>query len=216
MGRDETPALSFRFVTGEADATDPYLAGEANSVLVDRVRAGDTAALEMLYRQHHEAVRAFARRLLGHPDVAEDLVHDVFLNAPAAFTRYRGESTLRTFIVSVAVNKAKHYVRAATRRRRMLDRFAIEPGRASVATPDESFERRELAEELQCALDRLPLDERIVVVLCEVEERTSGEVAAIVHAPEATVRTRLFRAKRKLRSILDPSGSDLRPARRAS
>jgi RNA polymerase sigma-70 factor (ECF subfamily) len=206
MGRDAIPAVWFRVVASETDAVDPYLAGEAKSALVDRLRAGDAGAIEMLYRQHHEAVRAFARRLLGHPDVAEDLVHDVFLNAPAAFGRYRGESTFRTFLVSVAVNKAKHYVRAATRRRRMIDRFAIEPERPPSAPPDETVERRELAEELQRALDRLPLDERVVVVLCEVEERTSSEVAAIVHAPEATVRTRLFRAKRKLRAMIDREG----------
>jgi RNA polymerase sigma-70 factor (ECF subfamily) len=207
MRREATPGVCLRVVTGGTDTVDPYLRGEANSVLVDRVRAGDATALEMLYRQHHEAVRAFARRLLGHEELAEDLVHDVFLHAPTAFGRYRGECTLRTFLVAVAVNKAKHYVRAAGRRRRMLDRFAIEPERGSAAAPDESFERRELARELQCALDRLPLDERVVVVLCEVEERTSTEVATIVHAPEATVRTRLFRAKRKLRALLDRDAS---------
>lgn len=206
MGSDETSAVWFRGVASETDAVDPYAAGDATSALVDRLRRGDARALEMLYRQHHEAVRAFARRLLGHVEVAEDLVHDVFLHAPAAFRRYRGEATLRTFLISVAVNKAKHHVRAASRRRGMLERLAVQPEAPRGVAPDEAIERRQLASELQRALDRLPLDERIVVVLCEVEERTSGEVAVIVSAPEATVRTRLFRAKRRLRALLDADG----------
>ncbi|MCL2449832.1 MAG: RNA polymerase sigma factor [Polyangiaceae bacterium] len=207
MGRDLSSAVWFREVATETNVVDPFVAGEPNSALVHRLREGDGAALEMLYRQHHEAVRAFARRLLGNADIAEDLVHDVFLSAPAAFQNYRGESTLRTFLISVAVNKARHFVRSASRRSRMLERLAIEPERAPHPGPDAAVQRRQLAHELQRALDQLSLDERIIVVLCEVEERTSSEVAAIVRTPEATVRTRLFRAKRKLRALLDPGAA---------
>jgi RNA polymerase sigma-70 factor, ECF subfamily len=197
----------FDLVAHEREAIDPRAVAQTNSALVERLRRGDAAAIEMLYRQHHEAVRAFACRLVGHPEVAEDLVHEVFLGAPAAFQRYRGESTLRTFLVAVAVNKSKHHVRAASRRRRLHERLASEPVRDRSVPPDEAWERRELAEALQRALDQLPHDERVVVVLCEVEDRTSSEVAQIVDAPEATVRTRLFRAKRKLRAILDGAPS---------
>jgi len=188
-------------VTQEASALEPHLA-DAQTALVERLQRGDVAALEMVYRQHHQAVRAFARRLLGNDELAEDLVHDVFLGAPAAFGRFRGESGVRTFLVGLAVNKAKHYVRAAVRRRRTIDAFGREPPPGGEAVPDRDHERRELAGELQRALDRLPVDERIAVVLCEVEERTSREVALLVGAPEATVRTRVFRAKRKLREML--------------
>jgi RNA polymerase sigma-70 factor (ECF subfamily) len=192
----------FEAVARETEAVDPREAAQINSALVERLRQGDGAALEMLYRQHHEAVRAFACRLLGSRELAEDLLHEVFLGAPAAFRGYRGESTLRTFLISVAVNKSKHYVRAASRRRRLEEKLADEPTSRRSTPPDEEWERRELAAELQRALDQLPLDERVVVVLCEVEERTSTEVAQITSAPEATVRTRLFRAKRKLRAML--------------
>ena len=208
--RAATAEVWFDLVAHEREAIDPRSVAQTNSTLVERLRRGDAAAIEMLYRQHHEAVRAFACRLLGHPEVAEDLVHEVFLGAPAAFQRYRGESTLRTFLISVAVNKSKHHVRSAGRRRRLHERLASEPVRDRSIAPDEEWERRELAEELQRALDQLPHDERVVVVLCEVEERTSGEVAQIVDAPEATVRTRLFRAKRRLRALLGdaPAGKE--------
>jgi RNA polymerase sigma-70 factor (ECF subfamily) len=177
-------------------------AGEVTSGLVDRVADGDTQALAHFYRQHHQTVRAFARRLLGNASIAEDLVHDVFLAAPSALRGYRGESEVRTFLLSIAVNKAKHHLRAASRFRRALGRLGDEPAPSPAATPDEATERRELCDELQRALDQLPIEQRVVVILCAVEERTAREAAEIVGAPENTVRTRLFHAKRKLRELM--------------
>jgi RNA polymerase sigma-70 factor (ECF subfamily) len=177
-------------------------AGQAASALVGRVADGDAQALASLYRQHHEAVRAFARRYIGNASIAEDLVHDVFLAAPAAFRGYRGDSEVRTFLLSIAVNKARHHLRAASRYRRAVERLGGEPAPAPAATPDEISERRELCDELQRALDQLPDEQRVVVVLCAVEERTAKEASEIVGAPENTVRTRLFHAKRKLRELM--------------
>jgi RNA polymerase sigma-70 factor (ECF subfamily) len=174
----------------------------AASPLVRRVVDGDPQALAFLYRQHHEAVRAFARRLLGNEAVAEDLVQEVFLAAPAAFRGYRSESEVRTFLISIAVNKCRHRVRAAGRLRRAVERLRGEPPASPAEAPDEASERRELCDELQRALDQLPVDQRVVVILCAVEERTAREAAEIVRAPENTVRTRLFHAKRKLRELM--------------
>jgi RNA polymerase sigma-70 factor, ECF subfamily len=75
-----------------------------------------------------------------------------------------------------------------------------------VGTPEEAAHREHLARALNEALDALPLDQRVAFVLCEVEGRTSGEAAELVDAPEATVRTRLFHAKRKLRVALTERG----------
>lgn len=178
------------------------VAEDSSNNLVDRLKQGDSTALTFLYREHHEAVRAFARRLLGDPTIAEDLVHDVFLTAPDAFRLFRRDAEPRTFLISIAVNKAKHHVRAAMRARRMLDKLEKEPLPQRAEAPDETWERRELCAELQRALDALPLEQRVVIVLCAVEERTAAEVASIVGAPENTMRTRLFHAKRKLRESM--------------
>lgn len=169
--------------------------------LVLRVGRGDGAALTLVYRQHHVAVRAFAQRLVGDVEAAEDLVQDVFAALPRAIRGFRGDSALRTFLVSIAVNHAKTHVRAAARRRAALARLAREPEPTS-GDPERDALRRELADRLLLALDELPLEQRVVVVLSEVEERTSVEIAQIVGAPEGTVRTRLFHAKRKLREFL--------------
>ncbi len=180
---------------GRSDAAD----------LTQRVARGEPTAVGQIYDLHHHAVRAFARRLLGDPVGAEDLLHDVFLSLPQAIGSFRGDATLRTFLLGVTVNHARHHVRAAARRRAALGRYAeVDP--PATATPEQEARRRQLAAALQRALDELPLEQRVAFVLCEVEERTSKEVAEIVGAPEGTVRTRLHHAKRRLRESLDREG----------
>ncbi|HOU92538.1 MAG TPA: RNA polymerase sigma factor [Polyangiaceae bacterium] len=178
---------------------------DQEEALVTRLQRADPAAIGEAYDAHHGAVRAFARRLVGDPAAAEDLVHEVFVTLPQAIRRYRGESTLRTFLVSIAVNHARHHLRGAMRRRAAMDRLSLEPP-PPVGDPESVARQQELAAALTRALDALPLDQRVAFVLCEVEERTSREVAEIVGAPEATVRTRVFHARRKLRASLEQAG----------
>jgi RNA polymerase sigma-70 factor, ECF subfamily len=154
-----------------------------------------------LYREHHEHVRAFARRLLRDEASAEDLVQETFLALPTALRSYRGDSPLRSFVIGVAANHARHQVRSATRRRAAHERSANDDV-APPSTPHDRAERRELAESLTRALDQLPPDQRDALVLCEVEEHSAAEAAKIVGAKEATIRTRVFHAKKKLRAIL--------------
>jgi RNA polymerase sigma-70 factor, ECF subfamily len=180
-------------LTGELDE------GES---LVARLERGDPNAVGELYDQHHAAVRAFAKRLVGDATATEDLVHDVFVALPKAIGRYRGESSLRTFLIGIAVNHARHHVRAATRRRNALVRLGREP-EGTAGSPEHDARRHELAALLTRALDQLSLEQRVAFVLCEVEERTSREAAEIVGVPEATVRTRLFHAKKRLRALLE-------------
>ena len=173
--------------------------------LVARLRAGDNHALGEVYDQHHEAVRAFASRLVGDLAIAEDLVHEVFVALPRVIKRYQGESTLRSFLTGVAINHARHYVRSAGRRRAMLARAGKEPLPES-GSPESSAERQAFLAALNRALDALPIEQRVAFVLCDVEERTSAEAAELTGAPEATVRTRLFHARRKLRAALEKEG----------
>jgi RNA polymerase sigma-70 factor (ECF subfamily) len=191
-----------RAVTDSTFVSHDQGAGED---LVARLAFGDRSAIAEAYDQHHGAVRAFAKRLVGEAGAAEDLVHEVFVSLPRAIRGFRGEASLRTFLISVAVNHARHHVRAATRRRHAMDRYEREPvGRT--ADPEQEAGRRELSDLLVRCLDALPLEQRVAFVLCEVEERSSSEAGAIVGAPEGTVRTRLFHAKKKLREMLEKEG----------
>jgi RNA polymerase sigma-70 factor (ECF subfamily) len=173
--------------------------------LVSRLQEADPAALSEVYAQHAGALLGFAKRLVGDPQAAEDLVHEVFMAVPKAMRGYQGTASLRTFLFSIAVNHARHHVRSASRRRALATRFGREP-EARVGTPEQDAQRERLSRALSLSLDTLPLDQRVAFVLCEVEERSSKEVAEIVGAPEGTVRTRLFHAKQKLRSELEKRG----------
>ncbi len=173
--------------------------------LVARLTRAEPAAVGEAYDAHHGAIRAFAKRLVGESAAAEDLLHEVFVTLPRAIRSYRGESSLRTFLISIAVNHARHHTRSAARRRRALESLAREPS-ANSADPEHDARRKELARLLTRALDELSWDQRVAFVLCEVEERTSREAAEIVGAPEATIRTRLFHAKKRLRALLEKEG----------
>jgi RNA polymerase sigma-70 factor (ECF subfamily) len=177
----------------------------AEDRLVARLRRGDLLALGEAYDAHHVHVRAFARRLVGDDSAAEDLVQETFLALLRASTRFRHGASLRTFLVSVAINHARHHVRAAMRRRVAMGRLAHEP-LCMNRGPEHDAERAELAAALVRALDTLPIEQRVAIVLCEVEERTSREVALITGVPEGTVRTRILHAKRKLVEALAKEG----------
>lgn len=170
--------------------------------LIERLARDESEALGEAYDLHHGPVRAFARRLLGSEAAAEDLVHDVFLQLPRVIGRFEGRSSLRTFLLSIAVNLSRNVRRARFRRDDALERLHLEP-RSSHETPEELEDRRRLATLLSRLLDELPMEQRVAVVLCVIEERTSVEAAEIAGVPEATVRTRLFHARRKLRERLE-------------
>jgi len=172
---------------------------------LQRIAAGDTAALSQVYRSHHRAVRACALRLLGDEAAAEDVVHDAFVSLPRAAARFRGECSVRSFIVSVALNHARHHLRAAKRRREAGERLCTEPT-SMVRDPEASAAQRELALALTRALDRLPESQRVAFVLCDVEQRDSTEAAKLIGVPDATVRTRLHHARRKLRALIAKRG----------
>jgi len=178
----------------------------ADNDLVARLRDGDRGAVEQAYVAHHAAIRGFARRLVGDTTAAEDIVHETFVALPRAIRRFRGDGSLRAFLIGVAANHSRRHIRSAMRRRRATERFAAhEDLRDRTVDATAQLIMRQMADRLWAALDELPIDQRVVFVLCEAEQRTSVEVAGIVGAPEGTVRTRLFHAKRKLREMLEDS-----------
>ena len=193
------------FLSNPLEQQSSAVPSEDDGALISRLSVAEGQAIAEAYDAHHAAVRAFARRLVGDASAAEDLVHEVFVALPRAMKRFEGQSSLRTFIVGIAVHHARHHVRAATRRRAALSRLEKEP-QGTVQDPEKAARQKELSRVLTRALDRLPLDQRVAFVLCEVEERSSREAAQIAGVPEGTLRTRLFHAKRKLREELEREG----------
>jgi RNA polymerase sigma-70 factor (ECF subfamily) len=169
--------------------------------LVAALRAGDLTALAAAFDRWHQRVRVLARRLLSDPAAAEDVVQEVFTSLPRAARRFRGDADLETFLLGITVKRVRRHRRAAQRRLRALERLRAVDRRGPV-DPEQDTYRRELGARLEAALDQLPLPQRVAFVLCEVEELTSPQAAIVADAPEATIRTRLFHARRRLRDLL--------------
>lgn len=170
--------------------------------LLQLASEGDSDALVTLYRAHFAEVRSLAERLLGCRPTADDVAHTVFEALPRALRRYRGDGSVRAFLLAMTVRTARTYVRAARRRRAAEARGA---NCDNVSGPEEAsahMERKQLARLLSEALDRLSHQQRAAFVLCEVEERTSEEAGRILGESPTTVRARVFQAKRKLRRVL--------------
>jgi len=180
-------------------------AATAGADLVAVVAARDAAALARVYDEHQAALCSFCHRLLGEREAAEDLVHDVFVRLPELIHKLEAGRSLRAFLLAIAANRAKHHVRSAARRRKLAERFAREPN-TSPAQPDRGAEQRWLASRIALALDQLPHEQRVTFVLAELEGQDAAAIASILSIPEATARTRLFHARRKLKAILSAWG----------
>ena len=184
----------------------PFARARRDAIELDALRRADPEAVARAYRAHHQAVEAFARRMLGDAEAARDVTHDAFVALPDAAGRFREGASLRTFLIGIALNLCRRRIRSSVRKRRALGRMEEREVPEPPATPEAETGRRRLAAALQRGLETLPLAQREAFVLCAVEERPSPEVAELLGVPEGTVRTRLFHAKKKLRAFLESEG----------
>jgi RNA polymerase sigma-70 factor (ECF subfamily) len=182
-------------------AIAPDTPARSDRALLAAVKAGSVDAMASLYDEHHQRVRMLARRLLGDDAAAEDVVQEVFAALPQAAGRYRGEADEQAFLLGITVKRARSHLRAAIRRRRLLESYARHE-RPGPRNPEQDAYREQLARRLVWALDRISTAHRETFVLCEVEGMAAAQAAAILAVPEATVRTRLFHSRARLRALL--------------
>ena len=173
-------------------------AGE--DALIERARRGDVDAFELLYRTHSGRVHALCLRLAGEPMEARELVQDTFVHAWEALPRFRGESSLTTWLHRIAVN--------ALLERRRRDRRRT--SRVSLAEDDDEVEGASLgggsvpptdvatAIDLERAIAALPPGVRRAFVLHEVEGYSHEEVAGMTGLATGTLRAQLHRARQLL------------------
>lgn len=175
--------------------------------LIASVRAGDMRAAEALMRRHNRMLYRTARAILRDDAEAEDAVQDAYLQAFRALGSFRGESKFSTWLVRIAANEA------LMRRRRNARGATVVPldGVMSMEENDRVSEQRgpeqealrgEIRRLLEARIDALPDGYRAVFVLRALEELTVEETAGALDIPEATVRTRYFRARSLLRESL--------------
>ncbi len=183
--------------------------GGREAALVQRCAVGDELACAELVAEHQRMVVQLAVNLLGDRDEALDLSQEVFLRVFRTIHRFRGQSSLRTWIYRIAVNQARNRHRFWRRRHRgdqvSLDQHIAAHGdfeSAAELGPDRILAQKQLAERLQHALDHLPFDQRTVVVLREIDGLSYEEIAYSLGVAIGTVKSRLTRARQALRQEL--------------
>lgn len=174
--------------------------------LLARLRAGDQDAYREIVDAYRDRIITVAARVAGPGADAEDLAQEAFLKAFAALDRFDGRSALFTWIYRIAVNTARDWV--DHRRRRPVVPF--EEGQTEPADPGsqpaEAAERQELRAAVRAALERLPEPFRTTIILREMEGNSYEQVAEILGISIGTVESRLFRARAKLRALLEQQG----------
>jgi RNA polymerase sigma-70 factor, ECF subfamily len=183
--------------------------GSSEAALIQRCASGDEMAFAELVADHQRMVVQLAMNLLGDRDEALDLSQEVFLRVFRTIARFRGQSTLRTWIYRIAVNQARNRHRF-WRRRHRADQVSLDAHVAThgdfrsdaEAAPDRVLAQKELAARLEHALEALPFDQRTAIVLREVDGLSYDEIAYSLGVAIGTVKSRLTRARQTLRSEL--------------
>ncbi len=193
-------------------ALQPLTSVPGDAELVQRIAAHDIGAFEALMRRHNGALFRVARAILKNDADAEDVLQEAYLAAHRNLAAFRGEARLSTWLTRIVINQALARLRGRKRDRVVAlfdDQDASARAAAERAQADQAVESAETAAMrgqmrrlLERKIDALPLAFRTVFVMREVEEMTVEESAICLGVPQATVRTRLFRARALLREAL--------------
>jgi RNA polymerase sigma factor (sigma-70 family) len=182
-------------------------AKEEERSMVRGVVAGDRAEFERLMRKYNQRLFRIARATLRDDAEAEDALQEAYLAAYRSIGKFRGDAALSTWLSRLVLNECLGRLRRGARRRKVVPIVSAQDEMDAVSAPDSKrpervVARRQLRALLERKLDELPESFRLVFVLRSVEELSVEETARCLGIPDATVRTRYFRARTRLREAL--------------
>jgi RNA polymerase sigma-70 factor (ECF subfamily) len=178
----------------------------SDEVLVQRIAAGNRAAMGSLYARHNMQVYRFLLRLMRNPSSAEDVLSDGFLDVWQQAARFEGRSTALTWIFSIARFKALSAMRRKTPG--ALDPEFADAIEDEADTPEVTAQKASKAEIMRRCLTALSTEHRAVIDLVYYHECSVEEVSEILGIPANTVKTRMFYARRRLAEMLAAAGLD--------
>jgi len=179
--------------------------------LIEGLKRSDSNAYSELYREYAEKIGGIARSYLGVDDV-EDVVQEVFIKIYKNIKKFRGDSSLSTWVYRITVNVCKDMLGKKQRRREILTNFGEqedEDTRNNIREPvDDSMPSDELmktlsAEEISKAIDSLSKEDKLLINLREIEGMSYEQIAEIMDKPVGTIKSRLHYARERLKNILE-------------
>jgi RNA polymerase sigma-70 factor, ECF subfamily len=194
--------------TRPAGAAGPGI--DPDEGLIRQARAGDMEAYAKLIERHEGRVHALVCQYVGQDEEARDLVRDVFLKAYRSLDRFHGKAKFSSWVCRIAINRSIDYLR----RKKHIRIESLDEPRDSgdgemdreiaddSELPDETAERRELAAKIREAIYQLSPKLREVTVLREYGGLSIEEIGETLHVSTGTVKSRVFRARERLRELL--------------
>lgn len=188
---------------------------DVDAELIARVQRGDKRAFELLVLKYQRRIMRLLSRLVRNPSDIEDVAQETFIKAYRALPQFRGDSAFYTWLYRIAINTARNWHVAQTRRPQTIDGYENEEGETfdhidnltDINTPDAILASKQVAETINAAIAELPEELRVAITLREVEGMSYEEIAHSMDCPIGTVRSRIFRARdviaRKLRPVLE-------------
>jgi RNA polymerase sigma-70 factor (ECF subfamily) len=196
---------------------------DADALLVERVKRGDTKAFEMLVVKYQRRIERLIGRMVRDVDLVPDLAQETFIRAYRAIPQFRGESAFYTWLYRIAVNTAKKALVELKRDPLVLESSRVlgedddetsrvENELTDGETPEAVLASREIAAAVNAAIEALSEDLRQAITLREIEGLSYDEIAVVMNCPIGTVRSRIFRAREaiaeRLRPLLDTRGGE--------
>lgn len=185
---------------------------EGDQLLVERVQAGDKRAFDTLVAKYQRRLMRLVSRLVHNPAEAEDVVQETFIKAYRALRHFRGDAAFYTWLYRIGINTAKNFLATQGRRtptytESLSDQADnVDDGDIprDINTPESMLATKQIAQTVNAAMDTLPTELRVAIVLREIEGLSYEDISAIMHCPIGTVRSRIFRAREAIAEKLKP------------
>ena len=178
----------------------------SDEVLIARIASGDRLAMQVLFARHHLRIYRFVLRLVRNEATAEDLISEVFLDVWRQAGKFEGRSAASTWMLSIARFKALSALRRKPEQE--LDDETAAAIEDQADDPEVTLAKKDKGAALRQCLTALSAEHREIVDLVYYHEKSVEEAARIVGIPEATVKTRMFYARKKLSELLKERGID--------
>jgi RNA polymerase sigma-70 factor (ECF subfamily) len=187
----------------------------AERLLIGRLKERDEQAFNEIVRQHGDKVFSLVYRMIGNRAEAEDIAQEVFVTVFKTIDGFRGEAKFSTWLLRIAANQCKNRIKYLARRATDPDGLDdagdvvaaasphVAPLSGRIDGPDVLLEAAELDGLMQKAIAELDEDQRLLVVLRDVEEMSYEEIGEVTSLPEGTIKSRLHRARMAIKEWLD-------------
>jgi RNA polymerase sigma-70 factor (ECF subfamily) len=183
--------------------------GRSDEELVEACQAGETSAFDVLVARWEDRIRGAAYRFLGSEEEARDVAQEAFLKAYRALGGFKREARFSSWLYQIATNLCRDRLRRR-RTRGTVSLEALEETGPVIMDPrpgaDERLQQLDLGRVVRRAVEALPEEQRVVVILKEYQELTFLEIAQALDVPLSTVKTRLYRGLGQLRLRLEREG----------